>query len=102
MARKFKKYEYDLLERLKDQDYAVEYLNAVLEDTGDDQQERFLMALKDIAKAHGVANVANDSDVSREALYRILSEKGNPELATLLSVLSALGLKLRISTDEAS
>lgn len=100
MARKMKKYEDDLFERLKDQDYAVEYLNAVLEDAGDDQQERFLMALKDIAKAHGVANVASESAVTREALYRILSDKGNPELATLLSVLSALGLKIRISTDK--
>ena len=82
-----KKYEDDLFERLKDQDYAVEYLNAVLEDTGDDQQERFLMALKDIAKAHGVANVASESDVTREALYRILSEKGNPELATFRKII---------------
>jgi len=100
MIRKIKKYEDDLLERLKDQDYAVEYLHAVLEDVGDDLQERFLMASKDIAKAHGVANVTNDSEITREALYRILSDKGNPELATLLSVLSALGLKIRISTDK--
>lgn len=102
MPRKMKNYEDDLLIRLKDQEYAVEYLNAVLEDEGDDQQERFLMALKDVAKAHGVANIAHDSKVSREALYRILSDKGNPELTTLLSVLSALGLKLRIATEEAS
>jgi probable addiction module antidote protein len=101
MAREMKKYEDDLILRLKDQDYAVEYLNAVLEDEGDDQQELFLMALKDIAKAHGVANVANASDVSRESLYRILSDKGNPELTTLMSVLSALGLKIRIATDKA-
>ena len=102
MARKMRKYEEDLTTRLKDQDYAVEYLNAVLEDDGDDQQERFLMALKDVAKAHGVANIAHDSKVTREALYRILSDKGNPELATLLSVLSALGLRLNIDTVEAS
>ena len=102
MARQMKKYEDDLATRLKDQDYAVEYLNAVLEDEGDDQQERFLMALKDVAKAHGIANIAHDSKVTREALYRVLSEKGNPELATLLSVLSALGLKLKVATDEAS
>ncbi len=102
MARKMKKYEDDLMIRLKDQDYAVEYLNAVLEDKGDDQQERFLMALKDIAKAHGVANVASESEVTREALYRTLSEKGNPEFSTLLSVLSALGLKIMISADKAS
>ncbi len=97
-----KKYEDDLLSRLKDQNYAVEYLNAVLEDEGEDQQERFLLALKDVAKAHGVANVAQISQVTREALYRVLSDKGNPELATLLSVLSALGLRLKIATDETS
>lgn len=102
MPRKMKNYEDDLQVRLKDQDYAVEYLNAVLEDEGDDQQERFLMALKDVAKAHGVANIAHDSQVTREALYRILSDKGNPELATLLSVLSALGLRIKIATDQAS
>lgn len=94
--------EDDLLKRLKDQDYAVEYLNAVLEDEGDDQQERFLMALKDVAKVHGLANVAHDSKITREALYRVLSDKGNPELATLLSVLSALGLRIKIETDQAS
>lgn len=97
-----KKYEDDLSARLKDQEYAVEYLNAVLEDAGDDQQERFLVALKDVAKAHGVTSVAHDSNVAREALYRVLSDKGNPELATLLSVLSALGLKLRIDSGKAS
>jgi probable addiction module antidote protein len=102
MARKMKNYEDDLTARLKDQEYAVEYLNAVLEDEGDDQQERFLMALKDVAKAHGIANIAHHSRVTREAMYRILSDKGNPELATLLSVLSALGLRIRIATDEAS
>jgi probable addiction module antidote protein len=102
MARKMKNYEEDLATRLKDQEYAVAYLNAVLEDEGDDQQERFLMALKDVAKAHGIANIAHDSKITREAMYRILSDKGNPELATLLSVLSALGLRIRIATDEAS
>jgi probable addiction module antidote protein len=102
MARDMKKYEDDLSVRLKDQEYAVEYLNAVLEDAGDDQQERFLVALKDVAKAHGVASIARESNVAREALYRVLSDKGNPELATLLSVLSALGLKLRIDSDKAS
>src|SRR3954464_10176894 len=102
MARKMKKYEEDLATRLKNQKYAVEYLNAVLEDEGDDHQERFLMALKDVAKAHGIANIANDSKVTREAMYRILSDKGNPELATLLSILSALGLRIRITIDEAS
>jgi probable addiction module antidote protein len=102
MARNMKKYEDNLSVRLKDQEYAVEYLNAVLEDAGDDQQERFLVALKDVAKAHGVASIAQESNVAREALYRVLSDKGNPELATLLSVLSALGLKLRIDSDKAS
>jgi probable addiction module antidote protein len=104
MVKQFKNYETDLIERLKDQNYAVEYLNAVLEDPSEDQQERFLMALRDVAQAHGIASVAKDSKVAREALYRTLSKDGNPELATLLSVLSSLGLKIKVtvSVDEAS
>lgn len=102
MARTMRKYEDDLAVRLKDQGYAVKYLNAVLDDAGDDQQERFLMALADVAKAHGVASVASEAHIAREALYRVLSEKGNPELATLLSVLSALGLRIKITREQAS
>ena len=51
-------------------------------------------ALGIVARARGMADVARKTGLSREGLYRTLSEKGNPELATLLKVLEAVGLKL--------
>ena len=51
-------------------------------------------ALGVVARARGMADVARKTGLSREGLYRTLSEKGNPELATLLKVLDAVGLRL--------
>ncbi len=51
-------------------------------------------ALGVIARARGMSQVAKDAGVSRESLYRALSSNGNPEFATILKVMSALGLKL--------
>lgn len=51
-------------------------------------------ALGAVARARGMAEVARKSGLSREDLHRALSDKGNPELATLLKVLEAVGLKL--------
>jgi probable addiction module antidote protein len=102
MPRKAKKYEDDLLERLRDREYAAEYLNGVLEDEGADQQERFLLALRDVAKAYGMTNLAEDTELAREAMYRTLSKDGNPRLTTLLSLLDALELKLSVTTKRAS
>ena len=59
-------------------------------------------ALGDIARAKGMSQVALDAGLGRESLYRSLSSSGNPELATLLKVISALGLELHVSAaDEA-
>jgi len=102
MNRRTKKYDNDLLERLRDQAYAAEYLNAVLEDEGNDQQERFLLALRDVAKAYGMTNLAEDSELAREAMYRSLSKEGNPRLNTLFSLLDALELKLSVEIKKAS
>lgn len=51
-------------------------------------------ALGVIARAHGISQVARDTGLSRESLYRALSPGGNPELSTLLQVVRALGLRL--------
>lgn len=51
-------------------------------------------ALGVIARAHGMSKVAKDTGLSRENLYRALSSDGNPELATFLQVMWALGLRL--------
>ena len=90
-------YEDGLLESLREQDEAAAYLNAALEEGS---QDAFLMALRDVAKAHGLSQIARDSSLNRENIYRILSEKGNPRLSSLKSLLDTLGFKLAIKTKH--
>jgi probable addiction module antidote protein len=59
-------------------------------------------ALGVIAKAKGMTNVAREAGVTREALYKALSERGDPRLSTLLGVAKALGLKLKAVPNEAA
>ncbi|OFZ15550.1 MAG: putative addiction module antidote protein [Bdellovibrionales bacterium RBG_16_40_8] len=96
MAKKTREYEADLIEQLKDAEFAVEYLNASLEDSDDGADERFLMALRQVAKAHGMTNISEKSGMARQAMYRALSESGNPELSSLKAVLDAMGLCLAV------
>lgn len=78
----------------KDAEFAVEYLNAALEDT--DEPRVLLLALRHLAQAQGVAKVAKATGVERESLYRALSPRGNPCLSTLVAVTRAIGLKLTV------
>lgn len=73
---------------------AAEYLNAAIED-GD---ERILLtALRNVAQARGgVKSLSEESGLAREAIYRMLSENGNPRLSSLVAVLHALGLDLSV------
>lgn len=97
MPKRSRKYESGLFDRLRDGRYAVEYVNAAAEDS----DEAFLLALRDVAEArNGMKGLARDANVNRENLYRILSEAGNPQYSSLLSVLKALHLKLRVEHDE--
>ena len=62
-------------------------------------------ALGDIARSKGMASIAEATGLGRESLYKSLSENGNPELATVLKVVDALGLKLTavpIDSDKAA
>jgi probable addiction module antidote protein len=70
------------------------YLEAALQD-GDPQL--VAAALGDIARAKGMSQIAREAGLGRESLYKSLSSSGNPELATVLKVISALGLQLHVS-----
>ncbi len=95
---RLKDYRADLIERLKDPDYAADYLAQVLAQR---DQAAFLIALKDVAEARGgMSALANRTGVKRPSLYRILSRNGNPTLTTLQEILEPLGL--RISVAKAS
>ena len=70
------------------------YLDAVFED-GD--PATIAAALGDVARARGMSSLARETGLAREALYRGLSDKGNPQLGTVLDVLKAFGLKLTVA-----
>jgi probable addiction module antidote protein len=94
MAKKVTTYQEDLIEALKDPREAAAYLNAAMEE---DDRAVFLLALRNVAEAHGgMASVAEKAHLNRENLYRMLSEKGNPEIKSVLCLLQSMGLKLTI------
>ena len=82
---------YETAEYLKTDEDMAAYLDAALED-GD--AALVAAALGDIARAKGIAQLARDTGLGRESLYKALSADGNPEFATVLKVVKALGLRL--------
>jgi probable addiction module antidote protein len=90
-----KDYKEALFEDLRDPEFAVAYLNAALEEGA---QDVFLLHLRDIADAWGgLGKLASETDLAREALYRMLSAHGNPQLSSLDKILQALGLRLAVT-----
>jgi len=85
---------WDPVTHLANADDVAAYLEAALQD-GDPQL--IAAALGDIARAKGMSQVARDTGLGRESLYKSLSSSGNPELATVLKVISALGLELHVT-----
>lgn len=86
---------YDAAEFLTDEETIAAYLTEALES---DDPRAIAKALGAVARARGgMAQLALDTGIAREALYRALSETGNPELGTALKVMHALGLKLTAS-----
>ncbi|MCX7200143.1 MAG: putative addiction module antidote protein [Proteobacteria bacterium] len=73
-----------------DEDMAA-YLEAAL---GEGEPALVAAALGDIARAKGMTHVAREAGLGRESLYKALSPAGNPEFATILKVVAALGLQL--------
>ncbi len=95
-------HEREVAELRADRDLAVEYLKAAMESL-DDPNDRAagLLALRTVAEAYGgLGAVAAEAGISREALYRALSAKGNPTLKTILAVLKAVGMKLSVEPGQ--
>lgn len=88
---------YDTAEYL-DSDEAIQaYLDAVLEEGGDDPAY-IVHALGIIARAKNMSQLARDTGLSREGLYKALSEEGNPTFATVAKIAKALGLKIKFQS----
>ena len=84
---------WDAADDLKTEEDVAMYFDICLEeDPGDGSLIR--RALGDIARARGMTQLARDTGLAREGLYKALSPEGNPEFATIMKVIKALGLKL--------
>ena len=93
-----KDYREGLLKRLQDPEQAAEYLTACFEDS----EEVFLVGLRNVVDAYGgVRKLSKTTKLNRESLYRMLSEEGNPTLASLATILDTIGIHLQFAANAA-
>lgn len=101
MKKKFslESYQEKLLQDLLDPELANAYLNEALLD---EDPRIFLLALKNVLEAQGLpmTAVSRATHLSRENLYRILSNKGNPKLTSIISLLNVAGFSLAVQTQK--
>lgn len=84
---------FDASEYLDSEEVIAEYLTVALEDSDPDA---FLMAVSDVAKARGIATIAENAGLGRESLYKTLRPGAKPRFDTVRRLLDALGVKLSV------
>ena len=89
---------FDAADYLDDEETIAAYLSAVLED---DDPDLFLVAIKDVARARGMTQLAKDTGMGRESLYKALAPGAKPRYDTILKVVKALGVTLRAQATHA-
>ena len=98
MPKRTRSHHDALLEHLQDPRAAAHYLNAALEDS----DEMLLVALRNVAEAGTMSKVAKRAGISRESIYRMLCESGNPTYGSFTAILRALGLRIAFEPDIVS
>ncbi|CAM3814489.1 addiction module antidote protein [Polynucleobacter antarcticus] len=93
-SKRDKSYETSLLEALTDPKEAAAYLDAVMEL---EDQGAMLIALRQVAKANGMAEVARSASLGEKTLFKSLAESGNPTLDTVNRILHSVGLRLSVA-----
>jgi probable addiction module antidote protein len=86
-------YPWDAADHLETKEDIIAYLEAALED-GD--PSLIIAALGDIARSKGMTNIASETGLGSENLYKDLLREGNPEFTTVIKILQALGLRFQI------
>lgn len=95
MSGKFRKFTELLGEYLKDEKFVAEFLSQALEEK---DFSTFLLSLKDVIRVHGtITEIAEKAKLSRSTVYKLFSERSNPELKTILSLLHTIGYDLRVT-----
>ena len=86
---------FDATDYLQSDDDCVHYLQACIDEAPDDAA-LFAKAVGDVARARGMMQLARDTGITREGLYKALGEQGNPSFATVVKVMHALGLQFNV------
>jgi len=86
--------KWDVAEHLKTDEDIMLYLDAVL---AENDAPLLMAALGDIARAKGMTNIAKETGLGRESLYKALNAEGNPSFATVQKVMASLGLRFNVS-----
>ena len=85
---------WDSVEILDDDEMIVEYLKAALEEN---DPEFFVKAIGNVARAMGMTNLAEETQLGRSSLYKALSGERDPRIGTVMKVLGALGVRLSVT-----
>jgi probable addiction module antidote protein len=91
--------QWDIQDHLKTEEDMALYLDACFDEAGDDPAF-IAKVLGDIAKARSMTQLAHDTGLERENLYKALFGEDNPSFSTILKVIHALGLKLQVKVIE--
>ncbi len=84
---------FDAADYLDSEETIAEYLTAIMEE---DDPDLLLAAIGDVAKARGMAQIARDTGLGRESLYKALQPGAKPRFDTVMKVMKALGVKLHV------
>mgnify|MGYP001216227701 CR=1 FL=1 len=98
MTTKRKSKPFDAAEYLESNEAVATYLDEAMA-TGD--AAYIVKAIGTVARARGMTQIAKDAQMSRESLYKSLGDDGNPEFATVLRVMAALGMRLSVEPEKA-
>lgn len=90
-------FQADLLKKLRDPKFAAQFITSAMEEN---DEEFLAQALSQVVKAHGTSKIAKASHLTRQALYKMFSPKGNPTLQSVHSVLGAVGLRMSIEPKK--
>lgn len=97
MKTKAPTFEDDLMQKLRDPEFASAYIStAILENDMD-----FLpIALGDVAKAHGLSKLSENTGINRRTLYKVFDKEGNPSFGIISQIMNGLGLELEIKPKK--
>ena len=91
---------FEAADYLQSDEDCAQYLQACIDEAPEDAAS-FAKAVGDIARARGMMQLARDTGITREGLYKALGEQGNPSFATVVKVMHALGLQFNVGARSA-